>query len=244
MKKPIPKRRAHQEILHYVLSFCISKIYGADEAGKEWPRTHGGTSGFVSEGKDTPVQIGDLVLLSSVGASKWQIGWLVETREINAGWPEYLVESLEDGSLCWWSNVGIAFLQRSCVQPEWRWSDRQFAFKSRWWRVCYKDKAAYIVRPLFPEFGDGFEVTLGTRTSHGFDDIRPSRSFPDWRKVTKAMMAAAYDECVAERERIREERKAAGDDVDRRPSGVAIEMLPGGAAMIVTTPPATPAPLP
>jgi hypothetical protein len=51
------------------------------------------------------------------------------------------------------------------------------------------------------------------------------------------MMAQCYDECVAEREQVRAERKATGEDVDRRPSGVSVEMLPGGAAIIVTTAP-------
>lgn len=203
------KSRARAAVLHYVLSFCVSKIYGQEEAAKEYPRAFGGITGFVSESKETPVQVGDLVLLSSVGVTKWQLGWLIDTREQSPGWPEYLIESIEDGSLCWWGNVGISFLQRRCLQDDWRWSDRQWKFKDRWWKVCYKEKDAYIVRPLHPKFGGGFEVTLGTRTSHGFDDIVPTRTFPDWRKVTKAMMAQCYDDCVAEREAILAERKAA-----------------------------------
>lgn len=206
------KNRSRQKIMHYVLSFCITRIYGADEANKEWPRSHGSTCGFVSEGKDTPVQIGDLVLLSSVGTTKWQLGWLVETREQSPGWPEYLIESIEDGELGWWGNVGISFLHRRSVRPEWRWTDRQWQFESRWSKVCYKEKDAYIVRPLMAEFGDGFMVTLGTRTSHGFDDIRPTRTFPDWRKVTKAMMAQCYDDCVAERDRIAAERRTLANE--------------------------------
>ena len=195
--------------MHSVLSFCTSHIYGREDAEKEYPRTSGGILGFVSSSSETPVQIGDLVLLSSAPATKWQLGWLVEMRERQPGWPEYLIESVEDGELCWWSNVGISFMHRRSLHPSWRWTDRQWAFHDRWFRVCYKEKDAYIVRPLMPEFGDGFEVTLGTRTSHGFDDIRPVRSFPDWRKVTKAKMGACYDDCVAERDRIAAERKAA-----------------------------------
>lgn len=75
------KARARQEIMHYVLSFCISRIHGALEASKEYPRTNGNICGFVSCYGDTPPQVGDLVLLSSAPVSKWQIGWLVEMRE-------------------------------------------------------------------------------------------------------------------------------------------------------------------
>lgn len=196
------KLRSRQQILHYVLSFCMARIHGREDAEKEYPRTYGSICGFVSEAEDTPAQVGDLILLSSVGVSKWQLGWLVETRERNKDYPEYLIESIEDGELCWWSNVGISFLHRRSLSSDWRWTDRQWAFRDRWWNVCYKEKGAYIVRPLQPQFGDGFEVTLGTRTSHGLDDITPKRWFPDWRKVTKAMMAQCYDDCVAERDQI------------------------------------------
>ncbi|MFN4296939.1 MAG: hypothetical protein ACK4FB_08855 [Brevundimonas sp.] len=210
--KPEPKLIARQQIMHYVLSFCLSRQYDVAKAEEEQGgQKYAGLDAFVGGGfGDAQVQVGDLVVLSSAPPSKWIIGWLVETRETNPGWPEYLIESLEDGALCWWHNVGLSYLPRRLValHPEWRWTDRQWAFKHRWWKVCYGEKDAYIVRPLMPEFGAGFEVTLGTRTSHGWDDIRPTRSFPDWRKVTKAMMAAAYDECVAEREAIRIQREA------------------------------------
>lgn len=197
-----PKLRARQEILHYVLSFCISHRYGDG-------RISGGIEGFITTWSN-PVRPGDLVILTSAPSSKWQIGWLIEVDVQEFG-TRYLIESLEDGSLCWWENVGIEYFPRDKLQDSWRWTDRQWAFRDRWWRVCYKEKGAYIVRPLEPVFDDGFSVTLGIRTSHGFDDIRPERTYPDWRKVTKAVMATCYDECVAERERIREERKAAAE---------------------------------
>jgi len=205
MKAAAPKIRARAEILHYVLSFCVSRQYGTKD--NRYPAI----TAFCPEGGSNGKPIaGDLVLLSSAPVSKWTLGWLVEIDLSNPGWPRYLLESLEDGALAWWDNVGIAWLDREVLSyyPEWRWSDRQFAFKARWWRVCYRDKDAYIVRPLMPEFGEGFAVTLGTRTSHGMDDIRPTRSFPDWRKVTRAMMAACYDDCVAERAAIMAARKA------------------------------------
>lgn len=210
MRKSETYDTARMEILGFILQFCTGTIYGAEDAAREFPR---GTSscGFVScFGGQMKPKIGDLVRLESVAASKWSIGWLVEMRELHAGWPEYLIRSLEDGTLCWWGNVGISFLHRGTLEkhPNWRWTDRQWAFHKRWFKVCYEEKDAYIVRPLMAQFGEGYSVTLGTRTMHGFDDIRPERSYPDFRKVTKAMMAEVYDHCVAERERILGERKA------------------------------------
>lgn len=205
----IPKTRSRQHILHYVLSFCMTRIYGRDDAESEYPHRHGGSCGFVEEYGETPAQAGDLVRISAASVSKWTLSWLVDRREPSPGNWEYLLESIEDGELCWWSNVGISFLHRRALNPSWRWTDRQWAFRDRWIHVCYREKGAYIVRPLDPVFGGGFTVTLGTRTSHGFDDICPERVFPDWRKVTKAMMAQVYDDCVAERDRISAERRAA-----------------------------------
>jgi hypothetical protein len=202
--KPETFERARTEIMHYVLSFCVANRM--DDA--EYPRVWA-TEGFYSRRAERPVQVGDLVLLASAPASKWQIGWLREIGEEGAGWPRYLIESLEDQSLCWWGNVDLRFFPRDKMQAGWRWSDRQFAFKDRWFRACYKIRDAYIVRPLFPVFGEGYSVTLGTRTSHGFDDIQPKREFLDWRKVTIAQMLACYDDCVAERARIQDELKAA-----------------------------------
>lgn len=187
------RHRARQAIMHYVLAFCTTRA---------WPdRNSPSLHGFTPEHGDCRAQVGDLVLLESVrGWTKWNIGWL---RAINPndGWPLYVIESLEDGELCSWSNVGLAYLPREelAVHPSWQWNDRQHTFRDRWDRICYKSKDAYIVRPLPPVFGEGYAVTLGTRTAHALDDIRPTRSFPDWRKVTKAMMAQCYDECVAER---------------------------------------------
>lgn len=203
MTKTETKQRARLEIMHYLLEFCMTKHWPNATTGKYSP----GIEGFVPAGYAStgPAKVGDLVIVTSILAgSKWQIGWLVDIDPGQTGrhFPRWLVESLEDGSLCWWTNVGLEFFPREKLRenPHWRWTDRQFAFRDRWNRVCYKERDAYIVLPRPPVFGDGFEVALGTRTRFGFDDIRPERLFPDWRKVTKAMMAEAYDSMVAERE--------------------------------------------
>lgn len=183
--------------MFYVLAFCTTRA---------WPdRTTPALHGFTPEHGEHRAQPGDLVLLESVrGWTKWNIGWLRST-DLNNGWPIHLIESLEDGELCNWSNVGIAFLPRDELtsHPSWQWNDKQHAFAERWNRVCFKDKDAYITLPVPPIFGGGYEVTLGTRTRFGLDDARPTRTYPDWRKVTKSMMAQCYDDCAAERENTR-----------------------------------------
>ena len=196
------KHRSRQEILHYVLSFCVSSRY---EPGEGHLGRHPGTEAFNAFGE---VQVGDLVIIKGAGPSKWTIGWLVEIDWNNAPGEEcYIIESLEDGTECSWGNVGLEYFPRDKLRPEWRWTDRQWAFKRRWWDVCYLDKGAYINRPVMPVFGEGFSVTLGTRTMFGEDNILPVRTFADWRKVTRAMMGVCFDECVAEHDQVRSERK-------------------------------------
>lgn len=191
------KPKAQRAILWYLTQFCMSHVWGDGDQ----KRISGSLHGFRSDIGDPQPEPGDLVILKSAPISKWNLGWLhkVETRE--NGWRHYLIESIEDGSMCWWTNVGIDFLERDLVaeHPEWRWTDRQFDFADRWTRVCRDKRDAYLTLPMPPRFGGGFSVTLGTRTRHGFDDHRPENTFHDWRKVTKATMLAFYDECVASR---------------------------------------------
>ncbi len=188
--------------MHYLLSFCMTM---ASSDGHRIPANRGFV---VGDG----AKVGDLVRLSAAPASKWQIGWLVAIDDTNPHYRRWLIESLEDGETCWWLNVGVDYLERDSVGPQWRWTDRQWQFQRRWFRVCYHDCDAHIAVPLypvFPGFGEGFEVTLGLRTKFGLDDYRPTRTFPDWRKVTRAMMAQCYRDCDAERETLREQAKAA-----------------------------------
>ena len=158
------------------------------------------------------VQVGDLIVLGSAPITKWYLSWLIDIK-VGASMFEnqYLCESIETGELMWWHNICISFIERELVadQPQWRWTDRQFAFNDRWEKVCRKDCAAYIVLPTGPIFGDGFEVTLGTRTRHQFDDYRGTKTFDDWRKVTKTMMAEFYNECVTARKKAQAAQKQA-----------------------------------
>jgi hypothetical protein len=195
-KAAFDRSRARLEILSYVTSFCLTHVWGDGKEKQTRGSLHGFRSGMF---EDKPV-VGDLVVLQSAPVSKWYLSWLREIKEEN-GWTHYLLESIDDGQLGWWHNVSLDFFEREelATFASWRWTDRQFAFKDRWWRVCYREKDAYITLPVFPVFGEDNSVTLGTRTRHGFDDHRPTKTFPDWRKVTKAMMAEFYDEAVAGR---------------------------------------------
>lgn len=204
-RKPDTYHRAYRAMIHYLLSFCMTRIHG--DAEVEYPKTWPALTGFASDGGGRKVQVGDLVLLSSCPASKWQLGWLRDTRERTAGWPEYLIASAEDGELCWWGNVGIAYFPRRETQPNWRWTDRQHLVWDRW-RRAYKRRGGYMVKVCPPEFGDGYAVTLSTRITHGLSDERTSETFPDWRKVTFAQMLKLYDRAVREFEAGTEQRRA------------------------------------
>jgi hypothetical protein len=184
--------RSRLEVMHYVLSFCVGHKHDPVSDGL-YQSGHGFVSGFAED----RAQPGDLVLLGSAPVSKWMIGWLVDVGF--GGGRRYLIESLEDGSRCWWTDVSISWLPRTELQACWRWTDRQWAFRDRWFRVCYHDKDADFHRPMPPVFGKGREVAIGVRTKFDEDGITASRTFPDWRKVTRKMMGDAFDECVREK---------------------------------------------
>ena len=194
MSKADTRSRARLEILNYIITSCLTHVWG-EPVGRR-----GSLHGFVSDIRDDePPREGDLVAPQSAPTSKFYLSWLRKIEVRDGGWTHYLLESIEDGELCWWHNVGIDHLERDVVaeHPSWRWTDRQYAFKDRWWRVCYKEKDAHMTLPIYPEFGEDYSVTLGTRARYGFTDHAPRKTFPDWRKLTKAQMAAFYDECVA-----------------------------------------------
>jgi len=142
-------------------------------------------------GCDKP-QIGDLVALSSAPPSKWYLSWLRE-YDPNNGWPKYLLESIDDGELCWWENVSLTVYSREIVQgrPSWQWDDKQFEVNDRWHKVC-RNKAAYIMLPCQPAFNADGSVTLDVRIRFGWDEYRNPRTFPDWKKLTMKQMADYY----------------------------------------------------
>lgn len=185
------KHRSFRQIMHHITSFGLTLSF---DGGGKLP----GRVTFTPEETRGTVCPGDLVSLSSAPVSEWYLSWVVEF-DANDGYPRYLLESIETGKLCWWHNVSVHYMDRQQLAdfPHWRWTDRQWAFKDRWWKVCYKRYDAYLTLPLFPVFGDdGLSVTLGTRKRWNEPHDSPSRRFVDFRKVTMKMMEDFYNECV------------------------------------------------
>jgi len=185
------KERARIAILSHLAQFSFARqLGGLPYCGLDDMRFHNAES--------NPV-VGSLCVPKSAPASKWYLSWLVEYKP--GDWPVYALESIEDGEVCNWSNIGLIAYNAAQVasHPEWRWTDEQFAFKDRWNRACYKKRDAYIYLPTFPVFdkeGDG--VTLGVRVRFGLDERIPTRHFDNWRKVRIADMLAFYDEMSAQ----------------------------------------------
>jgi hypothetical protein len=188
-----PKTRARLAIMHYICEFSLAREFSNGQP-------FAGSSDYRFTFADM-CRPGDLVALQSAPASKWYLSW-AHTIDVQQYGNVYTLESIEDGELCNWSNVSVLIFNRKTASeyPSWRWTDKQFEFRDRWKTVCFKERDAYITLPIDPQFGDNYEVTLGTRTRHSFDDRRPTKTYPDWRKVTKAMMLDFYDECIAARE--------------------------------------------
>lgn len=153
---------------------------------------------WVSSYSDNDIRIGDLVAMNCVANTKYYLSWLREIDH-NDGWTKYLLESVEDGSMGWWSNVGISYYDRDIVanRPQWKWSDDQFIFSDRWNRVCRKNDA-YIVLPRMAVFSEGGEVTLDVRIRFGLNDYHNPVTFDNWKKVTMKMMDEYYKRSYAD----------------------------------------------
>ncbi len=171
------KNRARIEILSDLLSFpTISQ--------KDWSNLSGN------------VCIGDLISLTSAPPSKWYVSWVRDIKKEN-GWTSYLLESIDDESLCWWSNVGINVYNRERTNnnPDWQWNDKQFSFCDRWYKIA-KRHNSYIVLPVTPKFNKNESVTLDIRIRYSLNDFRCPETFPDWKKLTMKQMNTYYNNCV------------------------------------------------
>lgn len=163
--KTKPKTKAKISILSELLSYPTIR-------GKDW----------ISDWKVVP-QEGDLVSLHSCPDSKWYLSWVVEYNH-NGGNPSYLLESIEDGDLCLWSNVGITIYDRekASQRPSWRWTDAQFSFKDKWHKV-FKKHDAYIILPRKIVFNNDGSVDLDVRVRFNLNDFSNPKTFPDWKKL-------------------------------------------------------------
>lgn len=173
------KDRARLSILSSLLAFPTINQ-------KDWQ------GGLFSEAR-----VGDLVSLCSAPVSKWYLSWVKEVGGTK-GYPKYLLESIDDGELCWWENVGLNVYSRERVaeRPTWRWDDKQFAFNSRWCKAC-KRNGAYMILPCLPVFNEDGSVMLDVRIRHGFNKFSDPQTFPNWKKLTIKEMEVFYLGCCA-----------------------------------------------
>jgi hypothetical protein len=167
------KHSARQSIMFFVLQFCTTRPYNR------------GRNHFISDFNSA--RIGDLVILESVrGWTKWCIGWLREVIPHESGFHRFCIESLEDGELCNWENVELAYLNREVLaeRPEWRWTDRQFNFARNFKTIC---REHYFSPCAMPPVFTGFGVELSMRCK--FDNsISNPEHFPDFREITEKMI--------------------------------------------------------
>jgi len=181
--------RARLSILSELLSFPTIR-------GKDW------TSSRFS---DVHVIPGDLISINCASDSKWYLSWLIEYN-YNDGNPEYLLENLEDGETCWWSNVGVDFYNREKLsrRPTWRWNDEQFEFDDRWRKVCFEDNGAYMVKPLLPKFNEDGSVILDVRIRWSLDNFNNPKEFENWQNLSDNEMDKFYNDSVKKYHEYRE----------------------------------------
>lgn len=171
------KDRARIQILSALMSYPTINQ-------KDWE------SDFIGKG----AQIGDLVSLNSAPPSKWYVSWV---RDINVKEESYLLESIDDGALCWWSNVGFHIYNRDRVKEfgsTWQWDDKQFTFNDRWHKI-FRRNNAHMIRPLYPVFGEDGTVTLDVYIRFGIRDFSNKKTFPNWKKLTMKTMDEFYKDC-------------------------------------------------
>jgi hypothetical protein len=196
------KTRSRILILSDIMSFATQTYFGPDcnpRVNPEWSFLPGNS--LYSDRRISP---GALVTIDSASPTPWYLSWLVETKQGGGAFDSdrHLLESVETGELCWWSNVSLREYspKRVAESPHWRWTDKQHEFNDRWLRVCHEKRDAYIVLPLRAVFGPDTLVTLGTRIRYNLGDPPASKTFPNWKKITSAMMLEYYDSAVKEHE--------------------------------------------
>jgi len=139
------------------------------------------------------VQVGDLISLSFAPINKWYVSWIKDIKKESDG--TYLLESIEDQELRWWSNVSISVFNREIVKERssWRWDDKQFEFYDRWLKVG-KRNGAYMLRPGLPIF-TGKDVILNVRVAFSLTAFSNPKTFSNWKKLPMKEMDEYYKEC-------------------------------------------------
>ncbi|MFP3645190.1 hypothetical protein [Paraburkholderia sp. SIMBA_054] len=187
---------AYEKLVDYLLHFCVSRIYGEDNASQQQPRTFGGHTGWVSlELNGDPALIeGDLLLLAGHKQPKWRMAWLKKVRKSGMS-AEYLAQSvMGDGEQTWMSNVEVSHFHRPTLaqHPEWRWTNEQHQFADTWINVVSEHRNTQLIAPMMPVFlGDS--VTLKARARFGLEDSKPSITLPDFRSISSEELLQCYD---------------------------------------------------
>lgn len=168
--------RARIDILSYVASFCIS--YTFQNGTPNIYSTKIKSNGY---GNGPQCKIGSLVFLSStIISSKWCISWCEDFKEGSDRFDhQYLLRSIEDGTLSWWSNISIVYIPPEDIFPSWRFDDDQYAFVDKLRKI---DNDVYVRRFKTPIF-NGLSVSLETRRLHGDETIH-ALVLPNYKKAT------------------------------------------------------------
>lgn len=190
------KDRARFQILNLVLMMSTTKKMPSD--GRPIPNFNEEWS-FNSGSGEKTAPIGSLCKLSSAPISKWYLSWLREMRVGEIG-TEYLMESIDDGSLCWWSNVSVDWIDKSTTDEysKLHWTDSYYQFDDMWNKAFHR-KNAYVLRAGLPMFHSDRSVTVVAREM--FQQPTPGsleKTFPDYTKVRLKDLMQAYDELYAE----------------------------------------------
>lgn len=187
------KNQARIEILNYIIQFCTVQCFSENSfsLGRKETSFHGN-----SFNKQEP-PIGSLCMLSSVPTSIYYLGWLREIKHDDSRFStQFLIESIEDGSRCWWHNVGIWYLpiETSDRFPSWQWTDEQFAFQKKY-DNAFRKRHAYGLRALNAVFDMDGGVTVKIRRMWS-NDIFAEKTFSNYKKVLSRDLLKFYDETL------------------------------------------------
>lgn len=178
--------RAYQSLLNYLHTFCLNQLIMYE--AKPRPFNSFKNEGFIigEEPKE-----GDLVQLSAAPYSKWQLSWY---HKYDTEHDQHLLESIQDGSLCNWSNISLNVFTRETVNnnPQWRWTNKQFEFLDKW-NKALKAEDAYI----YPSNGISFSEDLSTatisiRVRYGLSAKTAELALTNWNKITIKALRQNY----------------------------------------------------
>lgn len=175
---PVPnnRTRARLEILNYIMNFSTMVYYGDDSYRRSKE------CAFRSHILSTGPEVGSLCVLTSAPNTKWYLSWLKEIQP--ASFPTYVMESIEDGQLCNWTNVGFLSMPLELTDkfPQWKWVDEQFEFRERV-NKAFRRADCHLAIPINPAFLPDGSVVVTTRERWMISDKSASKTFSNYKKV-------------------------------------------------------------